>query len=352
MITDDDSAAGTIADAQEHGLVLLVDDDPMVAEALRLMMEGEEDLRMHYCSEACTALDVAEQLKPTVILLDMVMPDIDGLTLLRYLRANETTQSVPVVALSAKDEAELKADVFSAGGNDYLIKLPESIELLARIRYHSQCYIRLLQRDEAFRALDISQRKLAESNIKLQQLASMDGLTGIPNRRTFQETIETEWGRAARDSKPLSLIMMDIDFFKKCNDHYGHQHGDEVLRQVARALSASLKRPADMVARYGGEEFAVLLPETGLDGAVNVAEQLRSAVEALQLKNVKSQVCEWVTVSLGVASCTPVPGGDDVETETDRLIKRADEALYEAKEQGRNRVVKASELTEGNSESS
>ncbi|WP_343216923.1 diguanylate cyclase [Kistimonas asteriae] len=347
MITDDNSA-GNLVDTQDHCLVLLVDDDPMVAEALRLMVEGEDDLRMHYCADASTALDVAEQLKPTVILLDMVMPDIDGLTLLRYLRVSEATKSVPVLALSMKDDAKLKADIFSAGGNDYLIKLPESIELLARIRYHSQCYIRLLQRDEAFRALDISQRKLAASNIKLQQLASMDGLTGIPNRRTFQETIDTEWDRATRDSAPLSLIMMDIDFFKKCNDHYGHQHGDEVLRRVAKALSGCLKRPADMVARYGGEEFAVLLPGTDLEGAASVGEELRSTVEALHLENAKSQVCEWVTISLGVASCIPAPG--DIETE--QLIKQADEALYEAKEQGRNQVVKASESAEGNSASS
>ncbi len=347
-MTTDDTSTGKMVDTQDHCLVLLIDDDPMVAEALRLMVEGEDDLRMHYCSDASTALDVAEQLKPTVILLDMVMPDIDGLTLLRYLRVNEATQSVPVVALSMKDDAKLKADIFSAGGNDYLIKLPESIELLARIRYHSQCYIRLLQRDEAFRALDISQRKLAASNIKLQQLASMDGLTGIPNRRTFQETIDTEWERATRDADPLSLIMMDIDFFKKCNDHYGHQHGDEVLRRVAKALSGCLKRPADMVARYGGEEFAVLLPGTDLEGAASVGEQLRSTVEELKLENAKSQVCDWVTISLGVASCIPMPG----EIETEQLIKRADEALYEAKEQGRNRVIKASESAEGNSASS
>ncbi len=347
MITDDNSASKMV-DTQDHCLVLLIDDDPMVAEALRLMVEGEDDLRMHYCSDASTALDVAEQLKPTVILLDMVMPDIDGLTLLRYLRVNEATQSVPVLALSMKDDAKLKADIFSAGGNDYLIKLPESIELLARIRYHSQCYIRLLQRDEAFRALDISQRKLAASNIKLQQLASMDGLTGIPNRRTFQETIDTEWERATRDGDPLSLIMMDIDFFKKCNDHYGHQHGDEVLRRVAKALAGCIKRPADMVARYGGEEFAVLLPATDLEGAAKVGEQLRSTVEGLKLENAKSQVCDWVTISLGVASCIPIPG----EIETEQLIKRADEALYEAKEQGRNRVIKASESAQGNSASS
>ncbi|WP_419835254.1 response regulator [Endozoicomonas atrinae] len=210
MKTNEESIGHRI-EAPSHGLVLLIDDDPTVAEALHLMLENEDDLRMHYCSDASTALDVAAKLRPTVILLDMVMPDISGLMLLRYLRVGEFSRSVPVIALSMKDDAKLKADVFNAGGNDYLIKLPEPVELLARIRYHSDCYIRLLQRNEAFKALDVSQRKLAESNIKLQQLASMDGLTGIPNRRTFQETIQTEWERVTDSGKPLSLIMMDID---------------------------------------------------------------------------------------------------------------------------------------------
>lgn len=340
MITSNNSARKWI-DTQYEYLVLLVDDDPMVAEALRLMLSGENDIRLHYCSDASNALNMAEQLKPTVILLDMVMPDIDGLTLLRYIRVSEQTQLVPVVALSMKNDAKLKADVFSAGGNDYLIKLPESVELLARIRYHSQCYIRLLQRDEAFRALDVSQQELAASNIKLQQLASMDGLTGIANRRTFQESIAKEWVRAVEEQESLSLIMMDIDFFKKCNDHYGHQHGDDVLCSVANALESCPKRPTDMVARYGGEEFVALLPGSEENGAADVAEKLRSAVETLKLKNAGSDVCEWVTISLGVATCKPKSG----EVETEKLIKRADDALYEAKESGRNQVVKASEGT-------
>lgn len=327
--------------AEESCIVLLVDDDPMVAEALRLMLEDEGDIVLHYCSDSSNALDVAEELNPTVILLDMVMPDIDGLTLLRYLRVSEQTKLIPVIALSMKDDAALKADIFSAGGNDYLIKLPESVELLARIRYHSQCYIRLLQRDEAFRALDVSQRQLAASNIKLQQLASMDALTNIANRRTFQEGIEKEWGRMGREHRPLSLIMMDIDFFKKCNDDHGHQYGDDVLRRVAKTLDEYPKRGTDMVARYGGEEFVVLLPDTDLEGAFSVAEQLRIAVETLKLANSGSSVCEWVTISMGVAACIPEP--DKVETA--KLIKRADDALYKAKEKGRNQVVKASDDT-------
>ncbi|MCK5893206.1 MAG: diguanylate cyclase [Endozoicomonadaceae bacterium] len=340
MITPNNPIGKRINTQYEY-LVLLVDDDPMVAEALRLMLEGENDIRLHYCSDAGDALNMAEQLKPTVILLDMVMPNIDGLTLLRYMRVSEQTQLVPVIALSMKNDAKLKADVFSAGGNDYLIKLPESVELLARIRYHSQCYIRLLQRDEAFRALDVSQQDLAASNIKLQQLASMDGLTGVANRRTFQESIAQEWVRAKEEQTPFSLIMMDIDFFKKCNDHYGHQHGDDVLCSVAKALEACSKRSAGMVARYGGEEFVVLLPGVSEDDAADVAEKLRSAVEMLKLENAESDVCEWVTISLGVATCRPGSG----EIETEKLIKRADDALYEAKDSGRNRVVKASDGT-------
>ena len=347
MAMDEESISQRI-DAKSQGLVLLIDDDPMVAEALRVMLENEDDLRMHYCSDASSALDVAEQLKPTVILLDMVMPDINGLMLLRYLRVNESTSAVPVVALSMKDDAKLKAEVFTAGGNDYLIKLPEAIELIARIRYHSNCYIRLLQRDEAFRALDISQRKLAASNIKLQQLASMDGLTGIPNRRYFQETMQNEWERATDDGKPLSVVLMDIDFFKKCNDHYGHQYGDEVLCKVAKAMESSMEHKSELVARFGGEEFVALLPGVDIDGAAAVGERLRKVVDSLKLDNVQSEVCAWVTISIGVSSCMPGTEGTFFE----QLIKSADEALYEAKMQGRNRVVKSSDLnhSEGKSQ--
>lgn len=334
---DKELVAELVARSGNHHLVMLIDDDPIVAEALRQMVAGEEDIELHYCSDPGSAMDEAEQIQPTLILLDMVMPDVDGLTLLRYLRVNESTQHIPVVALSMKEEAELKVKVFAGGGNDYIVKLPDKAELLARIRYHSESYRRLLQRDEAFRALSVSQRKLAESNMQLQRLAAVDSLTGIANRRQFEDAFAIEWRRAIREKCALSIIMLDVDYFKKCNDRYGHQHGDEVLRKVAKTIANSVKRPNDLVARYGGEEFIVMLPSTGREGGAKVAERMRAEIEALQLEHADSEVSPWLTASLGVAIVERVVD----ERGQGALIKAADSALYAAKEQGRNRVALA-----------
>lgn len=178
---------------------------------------------------------------------------------------------------------------------------------------------------------DITDRKQLEK--KLLQLSYQDGLTGVANRRHFNETLEKEWHRMKRDGKPLSLIMCDIDFFKNYNDTYGHQKGDESLKRVASRLKELLKRPGDMVARYGGEEFAVILPDTDTQGALRLAEHMRVAVESLGIVHSGSQVSEWLTISMGVASM--IPSGNTLQTD---LISEADQALYGAKGTGRNRV--------------
>ena len=181
---------------------------------------------------------------------------------------------------------------------------------------------------------DITPRKQAEA--ALARLARIDGLTQVANRRTFDETLIREWQRLAREKSPLSLVICDIDCFKKFNDYYGHQAGDECLQRVARALADCGRRPADLVARYGGEEFVILLPQTPLEGALQVAETVRQQVEGLGLKHAASDVKPVVTLSLGVASLIPALDGDG-----DRLIKAADEALYHAKKTGRNRALAA-----------
>ncbi len=321
------------ADTGQPCLVMLVDDQPMVAEALRRILMAEADMDFHYCSDPQQALKMAGQIKPSVILLDLVMPEIDGLTVLRYMRAHPMTRNVPIVMLSSKEDATLKAEAFAGGANDYLIKWPDSIELLARIRYHSQWYTTLQQRDEAFRALRVSQRQLAETNLQLQRLASMDGLTGIPNRRYFDERLEEEWLRAAREQGWLSLIMVDIDHFKQYNDVYGHLDGDECLKKVADAISGAVVRPSDVVARFGGEEFVMILPGTDASGAEFIAEKARKAVEALAIPHTGSTTSEFVTISLGVATTVPAS-----EVSSNSLLAEADKALYTAKESGRNRV--------------
>lgn len=178
---------------------------------------------------------------------------------------------------------------------------------------------------------DITQRRELEE--KLKRLSVLDGLTGIGNRRLFDETLDKEWKRAMRDQLPLSLILLDIDFFKLYNDSYGHQGGDTCLKQVATALAQCSQRPADLVARYGGEEFAVILPETNLEGASNLAEAIRSSIENLKIEHNKNTASSYVTVSSGVSVMTPNRGAL-----CEQLISNADKALYQAKENGRNQV--------------
>ncbi len=177
-------------------------------------------------------------------------------------------------------------------------------------------------------------QELQNYNEKLYKLATLDGLTQIANRRYFNEYLEQEWLRMAREKKPLSLIMCDIDFFKKYNDTYGHQKGDECLQRVAKTISAVVKRPADLVARYGGEELAVILPNTNLEGAIYIAKIIREEVCNLQIPHQAAPIYKQVTMTLGVSSIIPFP-----EATYKSLIAGADQALYQAKEKGRNQVI-------------
>jgi len=179
-----------------------------------------------------------------------------------------------------------------------------------------------------------------EAQDELQRLATRDGLTSVANRRSFDDTLNTEWRRASRESRALSLLMVDVDYFKRYNDTYGHQGGDDCLRRVAEAMTGVVKRASDSVARYGGEEFAILMPATEPDGALIVAERIREAVEALALPHAGSEVADHVTVSIGVASMQSTNSGVPAQ-----LIAAADAALYRAKHAGRNRAVIAEETT-------
>lgn len=321
----------------EHCVVLLVDDQMMVAEGIRRMLEAEPDIEFHYCNDPKKAVDVAAGIKPTTILQDLVMPDIDGMTLVRVYRNHPAVNNVPVIVLSSKENSLDKSEAFSNGASDYLVKPPDKIELIARIRAHSRSYLAQQQRDEAFRALHTLQKELEIKNAELERLSTTDSLMGIANRRSFDDFIDKEWRRAMREEKQLSVILIDIDHFKAYNDHYGHQGGDNCLRKVAVKLSECLKRGGDMIARYGGEEFVVVLPNTGEQGAIAIAEELRAGIEAMGLNHEYSTIADHVTISLGAASMVPTQ-----RTSVSELINVADEALYAAKEAGRNRCQFAS----------
>jgi two-component system chemotaxis family response regulator WspR len=323
------------AERAERSVVLLVDDQAIVAEALRLMLANLPDIELHVCQSAAQALPKARELRPTVILQDLVMPDVDGFTLVRFFRADPETSAIPIIVLSSKEDPRDKSRAFEIGASDYLVKIPDKIELIARVRAHSRSFLAQADRDEAYRALAALKHQLEVKNTELQRLSTVDGLTGLANRRRFDELLEHECRRARREGAPLALIMTDVDFFKKYNDGYGHQGGDECLRRVAAVLAQGARRPADLAARYGGEEFALVLPQTTLEGAVIVAETLRSGVSALNILHSGSSVASHVTLSLGVAVAEP----DSPHLEPAALIEQADAALYEAKRAGRNRFV-------------
>jgi two-component system chemotaxis family response regulator WspR len=323
-----------LAEAADYPIrVLLVDDQVMIGEAVRRALCKEPNLEFRYCNAPNDAVGIAEEWKPTVILQDLVMPGVDGLTLLRRYRETAATRSTPIVVLSTKEEPAVKSEAFSLGASDYLIKLPDAIELIARVRHHSKAYIHQVQRDEAYRALHESQRKLIETVHELQRLTNVDGLTGLSNRRYFNDYSGPQWKLAIRAAAPIAILMIDVDNFKKYNDTYGHLAGDEVLKSVGAVMLRTFARPTDLPARFGGEEFVVLLPDTPLESLVTLGDRLRTNVEELNIAHTASP-CGHVTVSIGGASIVP-----KAENTLLALVESADRALYEAKNSGKNRVV-------------
>jgi len=302
------------------------------------MLAQETDIKFFYCCDPTQAIQQAQAIKPTVILQDLVMPSIDGFTLVENYRKHYITVTTPIIVLSNKEDPRDKSHAFELGASDYLVKLPDKIELIARIRAHSKTYLMQQERDDAFRRMRLLQNELEESNAQLQRLTCLDGLTGIANRRRFDEFLQKEWLRAVRAKTGISIVLIDIDYFKRYNDNYGHQKGDECLSRVAHALNTGLNRPTDLAARYGGEEFVVVLPDTLHNGAGLLSQNLRANVESLKIAHAYSTVSEYVTISLGVACMRPT-----VQQTAKYLIEVADQALYQAKSEGRNRVVIAKE---------
>jgi two-component system chemotaxis family response regulator WspR len=314
-------------------MVLLVDDQAIIAEAIRQALADETSVDFHYCASPEDAVTVAEETRATVILQDLVMPGTDGLTLVRQYRQNPATRDIPIIVLSTKEEPLVKSAAFAAGANDYLVKLPDRIELIARIRYHSRSYLNLLQRDEAYQALRQSQQQLLATNLELQRLTHSDGLTGLSNRRYLDQYLSAEWRRGVRDKSGLGFLMIDVDNFKAYNDTYGHVAGDEVLKRVAQTIESCLGRSPDLAARFGGEEFAVVIPGTSSGGLRLLAEKIRLAIEGLGIPHSVS-ASGIVTISIGAA--TLVPSLTDPVT---TLIEAADVALYRAKRDGKNQVA-------------
>lgn len=318
---------------QHRLVVLLVDDQPIIGEAVRRALASESDIDFHYCAQAGEAVAVAETLRPNVIMQDLVMPGVDGMTLVHHYRIHPALKNVPVIVLSSKEDAVVKSQAFATGATDYLVKLPDSIELIARVRHHARAYLNQIERDEAYRVLSEHQQRLLELNETLRRLSDVDGLTGLNNRRYLDSYLDAEWRRALREASDFSVLMVDVDNFKSYNDYYGHLAGDEILREIAAVLRQTVQRPADLSARYGGEEFTVVLPSTAASGALRIAEQVCAAVRAAALPH-RAASSGQVTVSIGVATASP-PVGESYAA----LLRAADLALYEAKRSGKDRAV-------------
>ncbi len=268
-----------------------------------------------------------------LILMDVIMPGIDGIEACRRIRGDTHLQDIPIVMVTALDEEGTLQLAFAAGAVDYVTKPINKTELLARVSSVLQLKYERDRRKSREKELLEALGQLRHANEILRRLSAIDGLTGLANRRNFDEFIEREWRRAVRDKKPISIIMMDIDHFKAYNDHYGHQGGDDCLKKVASVIAETVKRPADLASRYGGEEFVVVLPETEIKGAAELAERLRMEVEAMGNPHEHSSASKVVTISVGVASLIPERGMAHSE-----LVELADKALYAAKRDGRNRV--------------
>ena len=258
------------------------------------------------------ALEKARQHRPDLILLDVLMPEMDGMGVLRELKRDDATRLIPVIFITALSSATDEENGLNLGAVDYISK--PFHPPIVRVRVRNQLQL-------------VHQRRL------LEQLASLDGLTGIPNRRQFDATLLKEWHRCQRNRQPLSLIVADVDFFKKYNDALGHAAGDRVLQEVAATLRQAARRPGDLVARYGGEEFVLLLPETNATGAQALAEGLQQLLHSKAFAHPNSSLGPWLTMSMGGNTIVPSTTALDPE-----FFALADAALYRAKHQGRNQV--------------
>jgi diguanylate cyclase (GGDEF)-like protein len=298
-------------------LILLVDDDPLMRMQLCLCLK-KEGYQVVEAKDGQEGLVAFNRLHPDIVLLDAVMPGIDGFECCAQLQTQPNGNHTPILIITGLDDQDSVDRAFEVGAADYVTKPVHWAVLRQRVR-------RLIRQSQL-------QRQLETLNQELHRLASVDGLTQIANRRWFDEYLQQEWQRTMREQLPLSLILCDVDCFKLYNDTYGHQAGDRCLQQVAKTLQATVKRSTDLVARYGGEEFAVILPNTSSQGAIHIAEEACAKIRESAIPHGSSLVQPFVTLSVGVASMVP-----SLQTKSEVLITRADQALYQAKASGRDR---------------
>lgn len=290
--------------------ILIVDDEQVFVQLMEATLKDEYELIFALNSDE--ALQKANTQLPDLILLDVVMAPESGFDVCYTLKSEPRTKNIPILFITSSGTMKDEVRGLELGAVDYIAKPVSPPIVKARVRNHME---------------------LKQYKDRLERIASEDVLTGLATRRRFEEVLQSEWRRCRRHQAPLSVAMMDIDYFKPYNDNYGHGAGDDCLRKVGHALGKEVKRAADLVARYGGEEFVCVLPDTDLDGAMAFGHALRKAVLELKIPHEYSQAANQVTTSIGISTVVPTE-----ELEPYDLVREADKKLYAAKESGRNRV--------------
>jgi len=290
--------------------ILVVDDQPINIHMINEIFK--QDLEVLMATTGRAGIDLCQSQAPDLVILDVMMPDMTGYEVCQALKADPATRDIPVIFLTSLSEERDEIFGFELGAVDFINKPISPIVVKSRVATH----LRLKLQTDLLRSIGLT-----------------DGMTGIANRRRFDDTLDQQWRTCERDQKPLSLIILDVDFFKPYNDHYGHLMGDQCLKTIARTLEKNIRRPTDLVARYGGEEFACILPTTDSVGALNRALELLKAVRDLKIEHASSDVAPEITISAGVATLIPDRSNSLVD-----LLGLADKALYLAKEGGRNQV--------------
>ena len=308
--------------------VLIVDDTQANIEILFKILQADYEIFFAKCG--ADGVRIVNKELPDLILLDIMMPDMDGYQVCATVKGNPRTAGIPIIFITAMGNDEDQTRGLECGAIDYITKPISPPIVKARVKNHL----------ELKRSRDLLQQlamELHEKNRKLEILAREDGLTGLANRRHFDEVLDAEIKRALRTHQYLSLILCDVDFFKKYNDQYGHVAGDKCLQSIGEVMRISFKRAGDLPARYGGEEFAAILPDTHPEQGAQLAERLRQEMIARALPHEVTGVLEVVTLSIGV-----VGGKASKSRDAEWFIREADQALYRSKENGRNQVTAVS----------
>ncbi|MBN2898432.1 MAG: diguanylate cyclase [Clostridia bacterium] len=297
---------------EEMQTILIVDDAPINITLLGNLFK--DNYIVQVANQGTTAIEIATgDDPPDLILLDVVMPEMTGYEVCKVLKNNKKTENIPIIFITGKDGTQDEIKAFELGAVDYITRPFNPVIVKARVNTHME-----LKRYRDF----------------LENMSLIDGLTGIANRRKFDEYFDIVWNLGLREGIEQSVILIDIDHFKSYNDSYGHQAGDDCLIRIAREIASHVRRKTDLVARYGGEEFVCILPDTSEEDALKIADHLRQSIEALGIPHKASEVSSCVTVSVGVATIVPMQG-----MLSQGLLKAADQALYYSKQSGRNQVA-------------